>query len=66
MAGPLTLMPDSLVSRVEPLLMLMGKRVIHCGAQGVGLSAKLANNYLLAINYKCHGRSYELGHEMGT
>jgi 3-hydroxyisobutyrate dehydrogenase-like beta-hydroxyacid dehydrogenase len=59
-------MPDSLVSRAEPLLMLMGKRAIRCGAQGVGLSANLGNIYLLAINYEYHGGSYELEHEIGT
>lgn len=37
-------------ARVEPVLATMGKRIVHCGPQASGLSAKLANNYLLAIN----------------
>ena len=37
-------------ARAEPVLATMGKRIIHCGPQASGLSAKLANNYLLAIN----------------
>lgn len=67
-AGTLTFMlgsPESLVSRVEPLLMLMGKRVIHCGAQGAGLSAKLANNYLLAINNIATAEAMNLGMKWG-
>ena len=52
-AGTLTFMvgaPDSLIPRLEPILLMMGKKVLHCGAQSAGLSGKLANNYLLAIN----------------
>jgi 3-hydroxyisobutyrate dehydrogenase len=37
-------------SRVKPILEMVGKSVVHCGEQGTGLTAKLANNYLLAIN----------------
>src|ERR1700753_3536562 len=40
-AGTLTFMlgcPDALVSRIEPILLRMGKRVLHCGQQGAGLS----------------------------
>jgi 3-hydroxyisobutyrate dehydrogenase-like beta-hydroxyacid dehydrogenase len=67
-AGTLTFMlgsPDPLVSRVEPLLMMMGKRVIHCGPQGAGLSAKLANNYLLAINNIATAEAMNLGMKWG-
>jgi 3-hydroxyisobutyrate dehydrogenase len=34
---------------VEPLLNKMGKNIIHAGTNGSGLSAKIANNLLLAI-----------------
>ena len=67
-AGTLTFMlgsPDPLASRVEPLLMMMGKRVIHCGPQGAGLSAKLANNYLLAINNIATAEAMNLGMKWG-
>ena len=67
-AGTLTFMlgsTDPVVSRVEPILMLMGKRVIHCGAQGAGLSAKLANNYLLAINNIATAEAMNLGIRWG-
>lgn len=67
-AGSLTFMlgsPDELVSRVEPILLMMGKRVLHCGAQGAGLSGKLANNYLLAINNIATAEAMNLGIKWG-
>jgi 3-hydroxyisobutyrate dehydrogenase len=43
----------------------MGRRVLHCGAQGAGLSAKLANNYLLAINNIATAEAMNLGVRWG-
>jgi len=67
-AGTLTFMlgsPDSLISRVESILFMMGKRVLHCGPQGAGLSGKLANNYLLAINNIATAEAMNLGMKWG-
>jgi 3-hydroxyisobutyrate/3-hydroxypropionate dehydrogenase len=67
-AGTLTFMlgaEASLVPRVEPVLMLMGRRVLHCGAQGAGLAAKLANNYLLALNNIATAEAMNLGIKWG-
>lgn len=67
-AGTLTFMlgaPDQLVSRVEAILLLMGKKVVHCGPQGAGLSGKLANNYLLAINNIATAEALNLGIKWG-
>ncbi|KAK8028539.1 apses transcription [Apiospora marii] len=67
-AGTLTFMlgtPDALLSKIEPILLRMGKRVLHCGAQGTGLSAKLANNYLLAINNIATAEAMNLGIRWG-
>ncbi|RYO90853.1 hypothetical protein DL766_003513 [Monosporascus sp. MC13-8B] len=67
-AGTLTFMlgsPDELVPIIEPILLRMGKRVLHCGAQGTGLSAKLANNYLLAINNIATAEAMNLGIRWG-
>jgi 3-hydroxyisobutyrate dehydrogenase len=67
-AGTLTFMlgsPNPLVSRVESILLMMGKKVMHCGAQGSGLSAKLANNYLLAINNIATAEAMNLGMKWG-
>jgi 3-hydroxyisobutyrate/3-hydroxypropionate dehydrogenase len=67
-AGTLTFMlgaQDSLVSRVEAILLMMGKKVVHCGPQGAGLSGKLANNYLLAINNIATAEAMNLGIKWG-
>ncbi|KAI9930564.1 hypothetical protein ASPWEDRAFT_39461 [Aspergillus wentii DTO 134E9] len=39
-----------LVERVKSVLLLMGKKAWHLGEPGAGVSGKLANNYILAIN----------------
>ena len=57
--------PDEVVGRVEPILLMMGKKVIHCGVQGAGLSGKLANNYLLAINNIATAEAMNLGIKLG-
>ncbi|KAK0391377.1 hypothetical protein NLU13_0878 [Sarocladium strictum] len=67
-AGTLTFMlgaAESLVPRLEPVLLLMGKKVLHCGEQGAGLSAKLANNYLLALNNIATAEAMNLGMKWG-
>ncbi|KAK3294278.1 6-phosphogluconate dehydrogenase [Chaetomium fimeti] len=67
-AGTLTFMlgaPQPLLSRIEPILLRMGKRVLHCGPQGAGLSAKLANNYLLAIENIATAEAMNLGVKWG-
>lgn len=67
-AGTLTFMlgaPDALVSRVESVLQMMGKKTLHCGVQGAGLSGKLANNYLLAINNIATAEAMNLGIKWG-
>ncbi len=54
-----------LVDRVKPVLALMGKRTMHLGEQGAGLSAKLANNYLLAISNIATAEAMNLGIQWG-
>ena len=52
-AGTLTFMigaPEDLVPRATEILSMMGRRVLHMGGPTAGLKAKLANNYLLALN----------------
>ncbi|KAK1993640.1 3-hydroxyisobutyrate dehydrogenase [Colletotrichum falcatum] len=67
-AGTLTFMLGCDVAHlaaVEPTLLRMGRRVLHCGPQGTGLSAKLANNYLLAINNIATAEAMNLGIRWG-
>ena len=54
-----------LVDRVRPVLDLMGKKTVHLGEQGAGLSAKLANNYLLAISNIATAEAMNLGIKWG-
>ena len=54
-----------LVERVKPVLDLMGKKTVHLGEQGAGLSAKLANNYLLAISNIATAEAMNLGIKWG-
>lgn len=54
-----------LLPRVEPILLLMGKKVWHMGPQGTGLSGKLANNYALAINNIAAAEAMNLGIRWG-
>jgi 3-hydroxyisobutyrate dehydrogenase len=67
-AGTLTFMlgsPADQVAKIEPILLRMGKKVLHCGEQGAGLSGKLANNYLLAINNIATAEAMNLGIRWG-
>lgn len=67
-AGTLTFMlgaSSALLPRAEPILLHMGKRVLHCGEQGAGLVGKLANNYLLAINNIATAEAMNLGIKAG-
>ncbi|KAK1570261.1 3-hydroxyisobutyrate dehydrogenase [Colletotrichum navitas] len=67
-AGTLTFMlgcDAAHLAVVEPTLLRMGRRVLHCGPQGTGLSAKLANNYLLAINNIATAEAMNLGIRWG-
>lgn len=67
-AGTLTFMVGTdkeLLPRIEPILLLMGKKVWHMGPQGTGLSGKLANNYALAINNIAAAEAMNLGMKWG-
>lgn len=41
---------SALIERVKAVLMMMGEHVCHMGEHGSGVSIKMVNNYLLAIN----------------
>jgi len=67
-AGTLTFMlgaPSSTLERVEPVLSMMGRRILHCGDPGMGLAGKLTNNYLLAINNVGTAEAMNLGIKLG-
>lgn len=67
-AGTLTFMigaSKDLVPRAEEVLLMMGRRVLHLGDQGAGLSGKLANNYLLALNNVATAEAFAMGLKWG-
>ena len=49
----------------EPLLRMMGRRIIHCGAGGNGQAAKLCNNMLLGISMIGVGEAFNLAQGLG-
>jgi 3-hydroxyisobutyrate dehydrogenase len=68
-AGTLTFMiggPENLIPRATEVLSMMGKRVLHMGSQGAGLKAKLANNYLLALNNIATCEAMNMGIKWGV
>lgn len=56
---------DQLIERVRGVLSLMGKKAWHLGDPGSGVSGKLANNYLLAINNIATAEAMNLGVRWG-
>ncbi|KAF2186216.1 hypothetical protein K469DRAFT_147742 [Zopfia rhizophila CBS 207.26] len=56
---------DPNVQRLIPLLSLMGKQVIPCGAPSFGLAAKLSNNYLSGIIAIACSEAMDMGMRSG-
>lgn len=54
-----------LIPRVREVLALMGKKAWHLGEPGAGVSGKLANNYMLAINNIATAEAMNLGIRWG-
>lgn len=57
--------PKELVPRVTTILEKMGQRVIWCGPPSSGLSAKLANNYILACMNIATAEAMNMGLHLG-
>ncbi|MFI7099574.1 3-hydroxyisobutyrate dehydrogenase [Streptomyces sp. NPDC050161] len=67
-AGTLTFMAggsDEAFARAEPLLSVMGKKAVHCGAAGAGQAAKICNNMILGISMIAVGEAFVLGESLG-
>lgn len=56
---------EELLQRVRGVLALMGKKAWHLGEPGSGVSGKLANNYMLAINNIATAEAMNLGIRWG-
>merc|ERR1712039_1167866 len=49
----------------EPILNLMGKKVVHCGDVGMGQAAKLCNNLVLGISMAAVCEGHALAERLG-
>ena len=50
---------------IEPVLTAMGKRIVACGGPGLGLVAKLANNYILALTNMATSEAFQIAGSLG-
>ena len=67
-AGTLTFMVGGnaeVVELVRPVLSVMGKRVVHCGAAGTGQAAKVCNNLVLGSSMIAASEAFVLGEALG-
>jgi 3-hydroxyisobutyrate dehydrogenase len=52
-------------ARAEPVLALMGRRVVHCGEAGAGQAAKICNNMILGISMIGVSEAFVLAEKLG-
>ena len=67
-AGTLTFMvggEEEDFDAVRPLLDVMGKRIVHCGAHGAGQAAKVCNNLILGVSMIAVSEAFVLGEKLG-
>lgn len=67
-AGTLTFMAGGskeAFEAAEPLLSVMGGRIVHCGEGGAGQSAKICNNMLLGISMIGACEAFALAEKLG-
>lgn len=67
-AGTLTFMvggASDVFAVVEPVLAVMGRRIVHCGASGAGQAAKICNNMILGISMIAVSEAFVLGRQLG-
>ena len=66
--GTLTFMAggtDASFKAAEPILEAMGKKIVHCGGNGAGQSAKICNNMILAVTMIGVAEGFCLGEKLG-
>ena len=67
-AGTLTFMvggENAAFTRAEPVLSVMGKKIVHCGAAGAGQAAKICNNMILGISMIGVSEAFVLAEKLG-
>lgn len=67
-AGTLTFMvggtPEAF-DMAEPILQVMGKKIVHCGDAGAGQAAKICNNMILGISMTAVAEAFVLAEKLG-
>ena len=67
-AGTLTFMaggsPEAF-AKAEPILQVMGGKIVHCGDAGAGQAAKICNNMILGISMIGVGEAFVLAEKLG-
>ncbi|MEU6441569.1 3-hydroxyisobutyrate dehydrogenase [Streptomyces sp. NPDC047046] len=67
-AGTLTFMVgggEAEFAEALPLLDVMGKKVVHCGAAGAGQAAKICNNMILGVSMIAVSEAFVLAESLG-
>ena len=67
-AGTLTFMvggDDGDFAAAQPILDVMGGRVVHCGGSGAGQAAKICNNMILGVSMIAVSEAFVLGEKLG-
>jgi 3-hydroxyisobutyrate dehydrogenase len=67
-AGTLTFMAGGApadFAEAEPILQVMGKRIVHCGGAGAGQAAKVCNNMILGVSMIAVCEAFVLGEKLG-
>ena len=67
-AGTLTFMvgatPEDFAA-AQPILEVMGGRIVHCGDPGAGQAAKICNNLILGVSMIAVSEAFVLGEKLG-
>ena len=66
--GTLTFMvggSDTALAKVAPLLDVMGRKTVHCGAAGNGQAAKICNNMILGVTMIATCEAFVLADKLG-
>jgi len=67
-AGTLTFMVGADLAdfaSAEPILTVMGGRIVHCGESGAGQAAKICNNLILGVSMIAVSEAFVLGEKLG-
>jgi 3-hydroxyisobutyrate dehydrogenase len=52
-------------ARAQPILALMGRKIVHCGDAGAGQAAKICNNMILGVSMIAVGEAFVLAEKLG-